>query len=113
MLASIISVLPCSSRGACVCFACVLCVCAFVCLPILHSAPLAGLGRLRPREHPSDYGTPREAHMWRPLTPQHPAGGEDRACGEHYAKLADQCAARQVTNIMPGYKSMIMGTWIG
>lgn len=60
------------------------------------SAPLAGLGRLRPREHPSDYGTPREAHMWRPLTPQHPAGGEDRSCGEHYAKLADQCAARQV-----------------
>jgi len=61
-----------------------------------HAAPLVGAGRLRPREHPNDYGTDREQLMWRPLSKEHLAK-EDRESGAFYAALADVCASRQVS----------------
>jgi len=62
-----------------------------------HSAPLIGAGRLRPREHPNDYGTDREAHMWRALTPNTAKSKEDKESANYYAQLADSCALRQIS----------------
>ena len=45
-------------------------------------APLAGIGRLRPRERTTDYGTEREVELYRPLSQA--KGKEERDAAEWY-----------------------------
>ena len=48
-----------------------------------------------PTHRSSDYGTLRELELYRPLSPQ-AKGAEERAAAEWYAKLANECAMRQI-----------------
>lgn len=59
------------------------------------AAPLAGVGRIRPRDRLGDYGTEREPSMYRPLQ-RDAKNPEEADTGRFYASLADDCAARQI-----------------